>query len=657
LVPEILNGWLWQSRLSIRTGSARAFSAHGYVDPSYRPPRLPFVSIVGPLSLHVEPERENGKAGQARIRIPGFVVGKPRQPTGTVAAAGGLRLRFDGRASVVLAMAGLPATTFGDPATGPAIALAITTALSSALAVMQFTEDDGSPLTDAVLLAALQSVSVRWSSETRQFAIISDPGTPATEQRSSVEVLPTANDLAPALGLAPFERASEGRQKIHKLPAPRSMTVEMRIDLWAQSQIDMALMFDGLAATAPTRGRLVLRPSLLATDVTDGGTELRLLEQGEPTTTDSLVHLEGGDGLTDRARGIVYASSAGATAEIATSRFTVTGTGQLVGPVLATPLLPDPLSTAQPAPMGYAVAFGFQLAAGAAVNEDYRLLVLRRGATTVCSITLSTVNVNVPGTGQRPFGDLLVEASLVGEGNVVGLASTRWRIPLDALKLGGTLHAVVNAETGGVSLAWNGDVQRLDDPIASPTAPVVRVGVPTLGSDMELAIGGGAGAAFPRAVSISHVHLLREPIGPLDPKLRSSLTSARRLRPGDMIALAGSVDGWHLGDRKSLSLVESVEGSVVKLAKPIGGGGFTRGTTLVYQDECFYFQTAVKRRDDLMNRLYHCSIDYRVSALLEDPTSRASAVLVRETVEELVPMGASRVSGGHPGVRAVDGAN
>jgi hypothetical protein len=53
MVPEILNAWLWQARLSTRTGGACAFAAHGYVDPAYRPPWLPFVSVVGPLSLHV----------------------------------------------------------------------------------------------------------------------------------------------------------------------------------------------------------------------------------------------------------------------------------------------------------------------------------------------------------------------------------------------------------------------------------------------------------------------------------------------------------------------------------------------------------------------------------------------------------------------------
>ena len=55
-----------------------------------------------------------------------------------------------------------------------------------------------------------------------------------------------------------------------------------------------------------------------------------------------------------------------------------------------------------------------------------------------------------------------------------------------------------------------------------------------------------------------------------------------------------------------------------------------------------------------MNRLYHTSIDYRVSALLEDPVARTSATLVLETQENVNPRGASRGSPGHPGVTAVD---
>jgi len=647
-----LNAWLWQSRLSLRTTSARAFAAHGYVDPSYRPPRLPFVSVVGPMSLHVEPEREPGKAGAARVRIPGFVVGQVRAPAATVPAAGGLRLRFDGRAQVTLALAGLPVTPFGNPATGPAVALAIQTALAAAIAGNEFEDADGTPLVDPVLLAALPSITVKWSPRTQQLAIASDPGTSATGQRSSVEVLPTLDDLAPALGLSPPASQSDGRQRLHKLPAPRSMTVEMRLDLWAQSQPDIGLLFDGLANAAPTRGRLVLRPSLLAADLADGATTLALLDRGEPTTEDSLVHLEGGDGLTERSRGILYSASAGATTDVAGSRFAITASGQITGPVWLSPLIPDPLFDSQPAPAGFAVAIGLRLDAAAAEGESYTVLAMRRGATTVFDLAIDIITVDVPGTGPTLFGAVTTTATLT-RGGFDATATTTWRLPLTLLQAGGTLHATVPGDPGVIALAWDGEPQRLDDLIATPAPPVAAPGVPATGADMVLTLGGGAGAPFAQPVQISHVHVEREPNGPLDPRLRTSLTAASRLRPGDMIAVATSSDGWRLGETKSLSLVESVAGSTVTLTRPIRGA-FGRGRAVVYADECFFFQTAVKRRDDLMNRLYHCSVDYRVSALLEDPAARSTAQLVLSTQEDVDPRGASRAFGGHPGVIVTD---
>jgi len=652
VVPEILNAWLWQARLSIRTPSERAFAAHGYVDTSYRPPRLPFVSVVGPLSLHVEPERENGRTAQAKLVVPGFVIGQVRPAATTVPGAGGLALRFDGRASIALTLLGLPATPFGNPVTGPAVAQVINTAIAQALAANAFVDADGTPLTDPTLLAALASVVVRWNAETRQLTIASDPGTASTAMRSSVEVLPIANDLAPALGLAPPASSSTGRQRLHRLAPPRSMTVETRLDLWARSQVDIARMFDGLAAAAPTRGRLLLRPSLLAADVADGATEVRLLDEGEPTTGDSLLHLEGGDGLTDRVRGVVHAVSGGAISDPATARFRLSGAGQITGAVWPSPLAPNPLFSSQPAPSGFAIAIGLQLDATAAENDSYTVLTLTRNAITVLGLTLDVVSVDVPGDGPTLFAAVTATAT-TARNNVTAVAETRRRIPLVQLQAGGTLHATLVAETGIIALAWSGERQRLDDPLVTPVPATAAPGVPTTGADMRLVLGGGPAAQLPHPIAVSHVHLLREPYGPLDPALRVSIAGAARLRPGDMLTLTSSDDGWRAGQSTSAGLVTDVQGNRVLLTRPVRGA-FPRGRSLAYEDECFFFQTAVKRRDDLMNQLYHCSVDYKVSALLEDPTTRASAVLVQETVEELTPRGTGRAAGGHPGVSVID---
>lgn len=650
MVPEILNAWLWQARLAVRGGLARSFAAHGYVDPSYRPPRLPFVSVVGPMSLQVEPEREHPRGGQALLRLPGHVIGRERAQGATVPGAGSLRLRFDGRATVALALAGLPATTFGDPATGPAVAQAIQGAIAAQLAGGGFREEDGSPVADAELLAAFEAIAVRWSQASRQIAITADPGSAATRLRSSVEVLPVAGDLAPALGLAPPAVSAEGRFKLHKLPPPRPMLVEVRLDLWASSQSEIAIMFDGLAAAAPTRGRLALRPSLLADDVAQDATEIRLLDQGEPTGVDSLVHLEGGDGLIDRARGAAFAVSAGATSEPAASRFRLSGTGQLTGIVYPAPLVPDPLLAEHPMPGGFAVAIGVQIDPGSAAGDAYRLLRLSAGATEVLSIAIEAVSVNVSNEGPVIFGEVVASATLE-RGNTPSTAVTRWRQRMTLFEAAGTLHATV-APDGAIALAWDGEPQRLDDPQATPAAPIAGAGRPVAGQDMVLVVGGGPGQALPRPVSVSHVHLVREPLGPIDPRLRRSVTTAAQLRPGDMIALTTSDDGWRVGERKGLALVAEVSGDRVFLTRPVGG--FRRGAALVYQDEAFFHQIAVKRRDDLMNRLYHCSVDYKVSALLEDPTTRTTAVLVREAVTDLTALGASRAPGGHPGTTVVE---
>jgi hypothetical protein len=431
------------------------------------------------------------------------------------------------------------------------------------------------------------------------------------------------------------------------------MTVDVRLDLWAHNQTDMAAMFDGLANAAPTRGRLVLRPSLLAGNVGGGATQVQLLERGEPTTPDSLVHLEGGDGFTDRARDVVFAPVAGASLDTASARFVLAGTAQITGPIWSLPMIPDPLFSTQPAPAGFAVAVGIALDAAAAVGDRYVVLSLGRAGIDVFTLAMTIVSATVPGdAGPTLFGETVATATLTN-GGASAAAKTTWRIPLAQLQAGGTLHATVFADAGAIVLAWEGEHQRLDDTTVTPVPPSLAPGEPTTGADMVLALGGGATAALPRPIAISHVHIQSEPFGPLDPKVRSSISGAARLRPGDMIGLASSLDGWHIGETKSLALVDSISGSTVTLTRP-ASGAFARGQTIAFQDECFFFQTAVKRRDDLMNRLYHCSVDYRVSALLEDPTARSSTTLVLEHQEDITARGSSRASVGHPGVTAVD---
>lgn len=630
MVDEILAAMLWRWRLALRAGPLRALAGHGYVDPSYRPPALPYASVVGPLSLAVEPEREGGRAGQGLVRVPGHVIGAVRPGELAPPGAGALRLRFDGRATVTLALAGLPAAPFGDPATGLAIAAAIRAALAAAAAAGEVLDGDGAPIADPAVLAAVGAATARWSPERRQLAISSD----AAGDDSSVEVLPVAGDLAPALGLAPPALIRGGRRHFHRLPPPRAMTVEVRLDLWTASQGELAAMFDGLAAGTPTRGKLVLRPSLLAADVADGATTLRLLDAGEPTTPASLAHLEGGDGLIDRARGAPFAATAPAAHEPAARRFRIGGAGRIAGVVHRAPLVPDALFATDPAPLGLACALGLALDPGSADGDVYRLFSIARGAANVLSAELV---IRLVAAGQPPvealFGELAVTADVIGAGGAAAPAETRWRIPLAMLEAGGTLHARLAADTGAIELWFDGAAQRLDDPLATPAAPVAAgPGRTAAGTDLTVALGGAT--PQPRPFTVTHLHLLREPVGPIDPRLRASLARAAQLRPGDVIAVAASRDGWQADEARGLAVVVAASGDELTLSRPIAGG-FARGGALVFADECFFYQTALKRRDDLMNRLYHCSVDYKVSAELEDPAARMTAPLVLTTHEDV----------------------
>jgi hypothetical protein len=652
MVDDILKALLWRSRLSVRAGGRRAFAGDGYVDPSYRPPETPFVSIVGPLSLAVEPERENGQPGQGLISIPGHIIGAARPDALALPPTGALRLRFDRRARLVLALAGLPGTPFGTAATGPAVAAAIQLAIAAAVAANQVLNDLDQPIDDPTIDAALGQVVVAWSPVTRQLAISSAPGTTAPGAPvSSVEVLTVADDLAPLLGWTAPAVRNDGRLKLHKLPAPRAVTVEVRVDLWTSTQSDLAHMFDALAASAPTRGGVALRPALLAADPAMGASTIRLLTRGEPTTIESLVHLEGGDGLADRVRGTAFALTAPAV--LVGEELVLSGVGRVTATVYRPPLVPDPLIATNPAPLGFSVAVGVALGPPVPVAGNvFRIVTIERGAgpTNVFSAEITVESVNIPGDGPTLFGSIVARATLTGAGGVDAVAETRWRVRLlppavggVSLTAGGTLHARIDGPTGLISLWFAGESQNLADTMQTPVQPTAAPGRPTTGFDMTVTLG-AHGPALPRPVRVSHLHIEREPIGALDPRLRSSVTSASQLRPGDQLTFALSSDGWRTSDARAQALVVNTNGDTVTLSRPLPVK-FARGGTLVFQEQCFYFQTGVKRRDDLLNHLYHTSVDYKVSALLEDPNARTSAHLVLTTREEVT---ATKLNGPPP---------
>lgn len=647
MIREILSGLLWQGRLALRSGGMRVFAAHGYVDEGYRPSRVPFFSVVGPLGIHSEPERENGRTATSTVRVPGHLIGRPRGPGDSVPAGGALKLRLDGRAIVTLG--GLPGGSFASAATGPALAAALNTKLAEALSGGLFQESSGAPLTDPLLLAALAAVTARWDAEGSRLAISADAGIPSLDFRSSVEVLPVTGSIAGALGLEPPERAQEGRTYLSKLRAPRAMAIDVQVDLWAGSQVDLAAIMDTVALAIPTRGQMVLRPSLLGADVPEGATKLRLLARGEPTTPLSLAHLEASDQGQERARGGRVDLTPGASWLPDSGGLRLSGTGTATVRVHPTPVVPDSFHPDNPAPDGFALSLGLQVAAGATEGQTVPVVVLLAQGQPVVRLELRYVLV-----GTRLFGEVVATATLAREGGTQ-VAETRWRLLASRLEAGVLLHARLEAGEGVVWLSADGVPQPLLDAEATPAPPVAAPGLPVTGSDMLLTLGADTGT--PLEFTVEHLHLVAEPVGPLDPALRRSVTPAPGVRPGDVILLGDCEDGYRIGKRRFQALALAVDGDEVTLSRPVEGS-WVRGRTLVFQEECFFFQTQLRRKDDLLNHLYRCSVDYRVSALMEELNARTGARLVEKPLVDLVARGASRAAGGHPGtsVHEVDTA-
>ncbi|MBN8471381.1 hypothetical protein JYJ95_33165 [Corallococcus exiguus] len=643
MIREILSGLLWQGRVALRSGDVRVFAAHGYVDEGYRPSRVPFLSVVGPLGLFPEPERENGRTGVATFRVPGHLVGRPRASGDSVPPNGSLKLRLDGRATVTLS--GLPGGSFASTATGPALAAAINARLADALTGGLFQEPTGVPLTDPPLLEALAGVIARWDVEGSRLAISSDAGIPSMEFRSSVEVLPVAGGIEGPLGLEPPERSQEGRVFLSKIRAPKAMAIDVQVDLWAGSQVDLASIMDTVALSIPTRGQMVLRPSLLAEDVPEGATTVRLLTRGEPTTALSLVHLEASDQNLERARGGRVDLTPGASFLPAAEGLRLSGTGTASVLVYPMPAVPDPFHADNPAPDGLALSVGLRVAAGAVAAQSLPVAVLMAQGQPVLRLIVRYEQVDT-----RLLGEVVATATLA-QATGTQVAETRWRIPAERLEAGVVLHARLEAGEGVVWLSADGVPQPLQDAEASPAPPVAAPGVTVAASDMVLTLGAQTGT--PLDFTVDHVHLVAEPVGPLDPALRRSVTAASRLKPGDVVVLGSSDDGYRVGKQRFQALVLGLDGDRVTLSRPVEGA-WARGRTLVFQEECFFFQTQLRRRDDLLNHLYRCCVDYRVSALMDEPNARSTARLVETPRVDLIARGAARGASGHPGTSVTE---
>jgi hypothetical protein len=642
MVPEVLGGVLWFARLGLRTQYCGARAEHGYADPGYRPATVPFVSLVGPLTVESEPERDLPPPGDILIQLPGYVLGAARAAE-AVPAGATLRAVFDGSATATVV---LPAGDFSTPANAAALCAAIEAGFRTAAGAGGFEDEAGAPVTDPARLAELERITCRWDEARRAVALSSGRRGPV-EQLFPSTVQVTGGTAAAPAGLAAPAQAAPGRYVRQHIPAPKGYALDIRLDLWAASQRDLGYLVEGLIRTVPMRTRIATRPGLLAADLAPGDRALRLLTEGEPTSTRSLLHLEAGDGFQDRVSGLNLATTPGAAAEAGPPRLSFAGTGTAQRLLVAPASIPDPSRPAEVAPAGAALSLGLRLAGGAAGDQGRIVSVEQAGRSL---IRLDFAVVAADGT---LFVDLSAAAELRLEGGGFGLAATTRRVPLAALQAGTALHLSVSAARGAVAIALNGVAQNFTDAAETPVPPTVAPGVPPSGEGLRIVLGNSAGN--PIGFELDHVHLLAVPLPPHDPRLRGSVATAPEFRPGDYIALGESDNGLLIRDDPEGFYVRSVAGDTVTLDRPVSRR-WRRGATLVHSRCCFLHQRSVKRRDDLMNRLYRYCVSYRVSALLEDPVPAVVGGLVLEPAVEIearrVPRPPAHFA---PGVRTADG--
>lgn len=632
---------LWLARLGLRGRIGPVRAGHGYADPNFRPSSLPYASLVGPLAIDVETERDLAAASDVLVQLPGFLRGEPR--AGEVLAGGTLELVFDQDARIQITVEPGTFATAGEAAS---ICLDIETKLSDAATAASFLDPAGNPITDPDRATELAAIVCRWDAARSAVTISSGRrGYVSKLLPSMVEV--TGGTAATTLGFPAPVRGAPGRHARHKAPAPTAFVVDVRLDLWAASQRDLGYLIDSLISLLPTRSRVVTRPALLAADTAPGEITLRLLGSGEPTTPESLLHLEASDGLSDRVTGTSLDATLDVTLESTPPCLRFSGSGTAHKVLARAPAVPDPRRVDALAPNGVSISLGIRLV-GAAVGHTGLLFVLSSNEQPVLQVGYTVLNAIL---GDDPVD--VVELGATGlfrtDAAVLTPATTTWRVPLAQLTAGATLHVSAQSGPGVVTLALDGTAQDTAELTQTPTSPVLAPGVFGVAEDLLLSLGNAAGNPAP--LELTHVHLFSRVLSPLDPRLRPSVNGATSFRAGDIIALGSSERGLAVSGEVETFFVRGSMADTVTLDRPVSRH-WRRREAIVHSREFFVQQSDVKRRDDLMNRLYRYCVGYRVSALLEQTDTPIVGNLVIQPVVDVVPKTSAKPGHGAPGVSA-----
>lgn len=617
---QVLSAMLQRSRAALRADGLGLLAGHGVADHVYRPPHLPYASLVGPLNLETESEREL-PTQVVRVRTPGYLAGAGLLATDLVPPAGDIGLLLDGAASatVRLDFGARALTPITSPGTGAAVASTMQAAIRTAVGAGAFSES-GTPVIDPARVAELTAVTVRWD-RVRQRLVISSgrrgpvTGALRTGVASSVATVALpANDVAPALGLAAGALATPGRITRSRDTPPTAVGIDVRLDLWAGTQTELARLLDAWCAATPTRSELLLDPTSLATDVAAGDTSVRLLFGVLPRTPTTVVAASASGGFTDRISGRApELDGAQITAGALTLSGNETATFLAVGV--------RPVAEAwRPAPhgvRGWSAELDLHVRTPADPGDSGQVLRLAYGATTVLRLDLTREGADhyrLHATGERADGQDFSPATVNLSAAALEAASAVH------------VHVAVDAVAGTLRLFADGAVPQ---PGGTPSPGPAAAGVD---EDVVLTLGDPGGSDL--EIGISELQLDSRPLGPADSRLRRAGPAAAWWTPGDPLVLAHSSDGYSAAGPSFTGFVLAVEDDLVHLDRPVVGD-FPRGESIAHGGRLFMAQRQLRRNDDLMNRLYRVAFEYRVSAFLDDTRSAVSAPAVERPEVEL----------------------
>ncbi|MFV0523625.1 MAG: hypothetical protein ACK5RL_03920 [Acidimicrobiales bacterium] len=631
MTAEVLDALIWRARAALRVDGLSMHVGHGLADPLYRPPRLPYASVLGPLSYALEPERDLPRNHVLTVLTPGYLAGDSLPDTHPLPPPGPLTLLIDRDVRVTLAV-----DHGGDQGNaltaerGVALAERLQEAFHAALAAGPVAVD-GTQVDDQQRIDELRATTIRWDDSNRRLVMASGRRGPLTGDTlgvvSSVELDPAGPfDQAAGLGLAapdPLTPAAvppgsgpiapRGRIVRHQVPSPVAMSFDMRVDLWAGSQRHLAAFVEAWARVTPTRCQLLLRPALLGDDVPAGSTALHLAPRGESPTRWTLAQLEPIAGaFTDRQSSRDVTATGGVTVDADGLR--IPADGQATIGLLPRPAIPDPFAPAHPAPTGWALACRVSTDDGIPAGGGRATLVaIEHDGRTALALSLVWMSLG-NGNGFQPTVEVTGQTS-------DGIALPPARLPVDAAALaaGIEVHGLVDAIQGALAVFADGEAMAGDG--------LGPLGVPG-GDDMILRLGGGPA---PAARVVGHVQVMTRPLGPVDHRHRATLATSDRWRPGDPVTLVRSDDGFSPTGPAFVATVVGVSGTGLELDRPVVGD-WSRSVTLVGTRVVFSHQTQVRRRDDLASHLARLSSSHTVSAYI-DPTDAGTSARLVEAID------------------------